>query len=56
MRIVYFGNNMFSSCLKYLISEGFEVVRVYINSPDFTSSVYQNCAKPIKFPYSKISL
>lgn len=38
MKIVYFGNNMFSSCLKYLIEDGFEIVRVYKNTPKCSSS------------------
>ena len=53
MRIVYFGNNMFSSCLKYLISEGFEVVRVYVNSPDFTSSVISKLCETHQIPLFK---
>ena len=32
MKIVYFGNNLFSSCLKYLLDEGHQILRVYKNS------------------------
>lgn len=38
MKIAYFGNNMFSSCLKSLIEDGFEIVRVYMNTPTYGSS------------------
>lgn len=53
MRIVYFGNNMFSSCLKYLIEDGFEIERVYINSPDFTSSVISKLCETHQIPLLK---
>lgn len=38
MKIVYFGNNMFSACLKYLIDEGHQVLRVYFNEPKISHS------------------
>ena len=53
MRIVYFGNNMFSSCLKYLIKDGFEIERVYINSPDFTSSAISKLCETHQIPLFK---
>ena len=53
MRIVYFGNNMFSSCLKYLIKDGFEIERVYINSPDFTSSAISKLCETHQIPLLK---
>lgn len=39
MKIVYFGNNLFSSCLKYLIDEGHQILRVYKNSSSHDSSI-----------------
>lgn len=53
MRIVYFGNNMFSSCLEYLIKDGFEIERVYINSPDFTSSAISKLCETHQIPLFK---
>ena len=53
MKIVYFGNNLFYSCLKYLINEGFEIVRVYINSPDFTSSAISKLCEKNQIPFFK---
>jgi len=42
MKIVYFGNNLFSSCLKYLIDEGHQILRVYKNSSSYDSSIIDN--------------
>jgi methionyl-tRNA formyltransferase len=42
MKIVYFGNNLFSSCLKYLLSEGHDILRVYKNSSARNSSIIDN--------------
>ncbi len=39
MKIVYFGNNLFSSCLKYLLAEGHQILRVYKNSSLHDSSI-----------------
>jgi methionyl-tRNA formyltransferase len=39
MKIVYFGNNLFSSCLKYLLDEGHQILRVYKNSSSHDSSI-----------------
>ena len=39
MKIVYFGNNLFSSCLKYLIDEGHQMLRVYKNDSTHDSSI-----------------
>lgn len=50
MKIAYFGNNLFSSCLKYLIDEGFQVVRVYKNSPDLSSSIVARLCEKNQIP------
>ena len=39
MKIVYFGNNLFSSCLKYLLDENHQILRVYKNSHAHESSI-----------------
>lgn len=39
MNVVYFGNNLFSSCLKYLINEGHQIQRVYKNTSLHDSSI-----------------
>jgi len=39
MKVVYFGNNLFSSCLKYLLDEGHQLLRVYKNSAKQGSSI-----------------
>jgi len=39
MKIVYFGNNLFSSCLKYLLEEDHQILRVYKNSSSHDSSI-----------------
>ena len=39
MKIVYFGNNLFSSCLKYLLAQGHEILRVYKNKSARNSSI-----------------
>jgi len=41
MKIVYFGNNMFSSCLKFLIDEGHQILKVYKNNDSGSSSVIE---------------
>ena len=38
MNVVYFGNNLFSSCLNYLINEGHQIQRVYKNT-----SLHDSC-------------
>lgn len=44
MKIVYFGNNLFSSCLKYLLEEGHQIQRVYKNySPLNNSNIDKIC-------------
>jgi methionyl-tRNA formyltransferase len=45
MKIVYFGNNLFSSCLKYLLAQGHEILRVYKNNSARNSSIIDSvCA------------
>jgi methionyl-tRNA formyltransferase len=39
MKIVYFGNNLFSSCLEYLLEEGHQILRVYKNNSLHDSSI-----------------
>lgn len=39
MKIVYLGNNLFSSCLKYLLEEDHQILRVYKNSSSHDSSI-----------------
>ena len=39
MKVVYFGNNLFSSCLKYLLDEEHQILRVYKNSYAHDSSI-----------------
>lgn len=39
MKVVYFGNNLFSSCLKYLMDEDHQILRVYKNSSLHDSSI-----------------
>ncbi|MBA6415606.1 methionyl-tRNA formyltransferase [Colwellia sp. 6M3] len=39
MKVVYFGNNLFSSCLKYLLDEEHQILRVYKNSSAHDSSI-----------------
>ncbi|TMM42409.1 formyltransferase family protein [Colwellia ponticola] len=39
MKIVYLGNNLFSSCLKYLLAEGHQILRVYKNNSPHDSSI-----------------
>tara|TARA_R110001592_G_scaffold126427_2_gene337782 strand:+ start:4071 stop:4898 length:828 start_codon:yes stop_codon:yes gene_type:complete len=50
MKIVYFGNNMFSSCLKYLIDEGHQILRVYKNKPEQGSSAITRLCTHNKIP------
>jgi methionyl-tRNA formyltransferase len=50
MKIVYFGNDFFSSCLKYLINEGFQIVRVYKNSPKSSSSTISKLCEKNRIP------
>tara|TARA_R100001377_G_scaffold71837_1_gene47538 strand:+ start:311 stop:1129 length:819 start_codon:yes stop_codon:yes gene_type:complete len=50
MTIVYFGNNLFSSCLKYLLAEGHQILRVYKNSSLHDSSIIDRLCKNNAIP------
>lgn len=50
VKIVYFGNNMFSSCLKYLIAEGHQILRVYKNKPEHGASTITSLCCNHKIP------
>lgn len=50
MKIAYFGNNMFSSCLKYLIEDGYEIIRVYKNAPKYGSSAITKLCEKNQIP------
>ena len=53
MNIVYFGNNLFSSCLKYLIKEGHQIQRVYKNSSLHDSSIIDRLCDSHNIPISQ---
>jgi len=50
MKIVYLGNNLFSSCLKYLLEEGHQILRVYKNSSQHDSSIIDRLCKKNSIP------
>jgi methionyl-tRNA formyltransferase len=50
MKIVYFGNNLFSSCLKYLIEEGHQIQRVYKNGSLHDSSIIDKLCEKNDIP------
>lgn len=50
MKIVYFGNNLFSSCLKYLLDEGHQILRVYKNSSSHDSSIVDRLCEKNDIP------
>ncbi|MBL4941279.1 MAG: methionyl-tRNA formyltransferase [Colwellia sp.] len=57
MKIVYFGNNLFSACLQHLIAEGHQILRVYKNSaPHDTSNIDRLCGNNIPQSDHKPSL
>jgi len=48
MKIVYFGSNIFSSCLNYLINEGHDILCVYKSKLSLnTCNIDQTCRKNI---------
>ncbi len=53
VKIVYFGNDMFSSCLKYLINERHHILRVYKNKLDLSASTIASLCSPHKIPLAE---
>lgn len=50
MKIVYLGNNLFSSCLKYLLEEDHQILRVYKNTSSHDSSIIDRLCKNNAIP------
>lgn len=54
MKIVYFGNNLFSSCLKYLLDEGHQILRVYKNQPEHGASTITSLCSHHHIPLAEV--
>ena len=39
MKVLYFGNNLFSNCLTFMVNQGFSVEAVYINDVEENASI-----------------
>ena len=50
MNVVYLGNNLFSSCLKYLIDEGHQIQRVYKDDSPHDNSIIDKICENNSIP------